>query len=586
MLIISKPFIPAEDMKFDKVGHFNYKSRTKHKKTGPYGIIILKDRVRKLPKDFSKISDHVKTYLTYSAFFDRIASIEEIRHDLHCINLDEALYILSQLTLMEENSKVRLRNQLKQSVTTNDLDYLNTLEPFDVSNLMYTMKWFIAYGTKNAITSFNNGYDNVFNVFLTVLKITDYMVESIDGYIDVQDVVLKSSLLLRDTQLDRALIRQHMIFEEIARDRERFAPKDFVDIHSAFEEKYGYSISQYISVTFTLNIDCIKGRLLEDIINDTEWGINPDIFFDKVSIKTTALSIFNDLIVDPLDLRQWARNTINNPYDFEAMLVNPMFLFKNRAYPFSPGNMNSVLFEGLYFKIRNCYDQKDRSFLDFYGRLFEAYVSDLLKAAVRDAKITGYQFIEEFTYGKQNNRSSDAYILLGKSLLIIECKGGKIRKQTKLEADGKTSRGDFEKYVMDPILQVSTTYSEIKKNDPNTFEKVKKAFVLSVSSHSFPRLPRYIALIDDPDWKKNLNPIIKEFDYLGINEIEIVAYIINKLDSSIFSFIQTKRRVDDFTPYANYYYRKYGKIKRTDSQDKKLKEVLNIIKKNIFSEKD
>ncbi|MCM3257025.1 hypothetical protein M3664_04420 [Paenibacillus lautus] len=536
-----------------------------------------------MSKNFSKISNHVKTYATYSEFFNRKASIDEIYNDLRSINLEEALFILSGFTIWNMRSKQYLKEILIPLISTDDLDYLNSVEAFDVSNLMYTMKWFIAYGTRSPIQGFNNDFSNLVNVYLTVLKITDYMVDSINGYSDVQEVILKSSLFLRDSQLDRALIRQHVIFEEIARDRNRFTPKSFLDIHGAFEEKYGYTISQYISVVFTLNMDCIKGLDLDDIRNDTEWGINPSSFFDKVSIKNTALSIYKDIVIDPLNLREWAKNTLENPYDFEAMLLHPMFSYKNKAYPFSPGNMNSVLFEGLYFKIRNCYDQKDQSFHRFYGLLFESYVSNLLKDAVEKAKIKGYKFIEEFKYGKQNNLSSDAYILLGKSLLIIECKAGKIRKETKLEADEETSKGDFEKYVMKPITQASNAYTDVIKNQPNFFGKVKKVFILAVSSHSFPRLPRFIALMDDPEWEKNLDPIVKEYDFLGINEIELMAYIISNHDSSVFRFIETKKRADDFTPYQNYYYRKYGEIKKSDLLTEAFWKAQKNIRRILFS---
>ncbi|WP_028595393.1 hypothetical protein [Paenibacillus assamensis] len=472
-----------------------------------------------------------------------------------------------------------IKNILKKYVV--DKEFIEDSEPFDLINLMYTMKWFIAHGTRQPYYSFSNDFPNSFNVFLIVLKLQDYLEIYMDKGDDVENLILQSLLFTRDTHIDRSLIRQHILFEELSRDINRFDPKEYIDIHRVFNEKYGYTISEYISTIIVLNSICINERTLEEVMGQTDWGIDPELYFDNTLMKDRALLVFDDLCVDPITLKNWAKSTLNNPYDFEPLLINPMFKSKKLAYPNSPGNMNAVIFDGLFFKIRNCFDLKDESFFRFFGRLFEHYISDLLKTAVDEAKINTYKFIEEFKYGRENKLSSDAYILLGKSLLIIECKSGRIRKETKIAADEITAKKDFQKFVINPIKQANKVYTEIIRLEPQIFEGVNKVFILSVSSHSFPKVPKFNNKISDKQWQKKLHSTIKQVDYLGILEIELIAYIIKNMDESIFKFIQTKKMYDEYIPYTNYYNQKYGEIKRMNNQNQKLKEVFENVKTTL-----
>lgn len=531
-----------------------------------------------MSKGFSSIFSHMKTYLSYSEVFGAKYPLEEVKQDIKRINLDEALIILSMFSVLDKESMGLLKNKLLPFVR--DKEFIESFEVFDVSNLMYAMKWFIAYGLRNPYYKFENRFDKPFNVFLTVLKITDYMIENIDKYEDVQDVVLKGALFHRSTEIDKSLLRQHIMFEELAREVDRFEENEFIDIHQIFEEKFGYTIAEYVATSFSLNLHCIKGCSYKDVVEGKDWGVKPDLFFEKVSIKDKALDIYQDLFIDPLELKNWARKTIKNPYDFEPLLVRPIFVSGNKAYPSSPGNMNAVIFDGLFFKIRSCFGARDTSFFEFFGRLFEMYVSDMLQAAVDASRNSSYKFIDEFSYGRNlSNRSSDAYIQLGNSLLIVECKSGRIRKETKIEADVKTTEEDFRKYVMMPIMQANRAYSEIIDQMPEKFGASNKVFILSVSYQSFPRLPKYNGLINDQNWQKDLNPNVEQFDYSGLMDIEIIAYIIENLDLSIFKFIHTKITKEEFVPYPNYFHSKFGEIRRLKSHSKKLEEIFDTMTK-------
>ncbi|MED3648669.1 hypothetical protein P4475_18025, partial [Halalkalibacterium halodurans] len=486
-----------------------------------------------MDKDFARLNHVIKSYLTYSEIFGTIASVEEIQSDLRKISLDKALVILSQLSMLDEGSMEELKVKLLPFIK--DTQYINSYVPFEINNILYTMKWFIAYGTFSPYYNFDNDFDDVFNVFLIVLKVSDHMERYIDETEDVEDTVLKSSLFLRGTDIDRSLLRQHIMFQEIARKSQFFNEKDYIDIHSSFEATYGYTIQEYVSVLMGLNRDCISKISLEKIRRGASWGITPEKYFEITTIKEEAVKICDELSIEPLHLRGWARETIKNPYDYERMLAKPVLRIGSNYIVSSPSYMNALVFEGLFYKIARCF--KGNIFFEFYGKLFEKYVAELIQSSVKNSKISSYHYIGEFYYGKDNKASSDSYVKLGKSLLILECKGGRISKNTKIDADEAATLEDFQKYVMKPLKQANDTYEKILKINPKQFQGVKKVFLNAISSHSFPRVPRYEKLLEDEEFKNKLHDHIKYYDYLGIYDIEILAYVIENFDISVFSFL-------------------------------------------------
>ena len=124
---------------------------------------------------------------------------------------------------------------------------------------------------------------------------------------------------------------------------------------------------------------------------------------------------------------------------------------------------------------------------------------------------------------------------MGKTLLIIECKGGRIRKETKVTADPNISTKDFEKYVMRPIKQANDAYEEILK-DSEIFKDVNKVYILSVSLQSFPRIPKYHELLSREEFINSLHPTVKFFDYIGLSELELIAYIIETRKNQFLKF--------------------------------------------------
>lgn len=525
-------------------------------------------------KQFSRISNHMRTWLSWSHIYGQKASKDEIMEDINSIDIEDALSILAKFSVLESDSKAILIKTLQPFMTNNTL-LENVVEPFDLTNLLYCSKWILAYGSKRS--DYQGKFQKHFHIFLLVLKISDYMIDSLDNENEIQEQVLKGWLFNRSGELDRALIRQHVMFEKIARNKSLFEDNEFLDIHETFENYYGYTISDYVSVLFALHQPCVVELNLKDVFTDINWGIDRKSYFNNSKNRAISEQITKEVTCDISTLRHWARETISNPYDYELLLSKPIFKAHNKLFPFSPGILNTTIFDGLCFKLNKACADENKSFFTFFGRLFELYVSTVLQESIKDSNHISYSFIDEFSFDNEQKRSSDAYVLLGKSLLIIECKGGRLRKETKILAQQDFSEKDYVKYAIKPIEQANTAYKLILEESPVQFSKANKAFVLSVSLQAFPKVPMYNMTLES-----QLHPNIKGTDYIGISDLELLAYIINYHEFTVFKFIKNKKRLDEYVPYPNYYYNKYGLIKRTLFLDRMLDEATTNIRKTLF----
>ncbi|MED3444676.1 hypothetical protein P4483_12240 [Bacillus thuringiensis] len=531
---------------------------------------------------YPQFRSYMKSHLTYSQISGIKPTIEEIKKDILSIDLDTALIILSKLSVLSRAGKEKLKLKLKPLTKVLDLDIEAIIEPYDLTNIMYTIKWFLAYGENRPTYEYNEPYPEFLHVFLTLLKITDYMVESIDNYDKAEDFIFKSSLFNRDAEVDKALVRQEIMFNILAMDKTIFEGKEknYIDINEIFEKNYGYTLIQYVSTLFALNTPCIKELCLDDIITSNNWGIDITTFFNSVADRQTALKITEEISIDVSSLKKWALRTINSPFDNEEILATPLFKSKTKVYPFSPSYMAIVMFEGLSFKINKCCRKEKKDYFTFFGKIFESYVSRILEKAINDAKIKGYTYMREFKFGKENKDSSDAYILLGKTLLIIECKSGSIKKEAKTQADSTISNKAFQKYALSPIKQANDAFEAIL-NESTIFDNIKKVYILSVSLQSFPRITKYHKLLKEEDFVSTLNPKVKFVDYIGLSELELIANILNNHNKSVFKILNHKKQYNEYLPYQHYYYQKYGNIRRTDYMTRELKITFEKIK-NTF----
>lgn len=503
-----------------------------------------------MDKKFKNSFGNTGFFLTYSDVFEIVPSRREVINDIRKIELKKALSIIAKFALCDENERKSLANSLKSSIRNPILlKFIERVHIFDILNLNFSIKMFASYGTETPISKFENTHGDTWNVFMTILKISDLIKDNLKDEIELQQTLQKVQLLNRNTHYEITLARYQIFFEEIAKDASLFE-SGYIDLDKVFEENYGYTMLEYITVITSL-ISCLKNSENTNAFSEQLLGIHTD-YFKETAINESSQRVLFDLTTDLPTLRGNAMQSLENIYDNEFLLNKPLFLYDNHYVAFSPILLDLNLFDSLCFKLQRACSNHKQDFFSFFGKLFEIYVERILINAISNSSIP-YEFIPEFKYYKEN-RSSDSYIKLGKKLLIIECKGGRITRNAKILADIDDTVKNFKKYAISPINQANKAYQNILNYLPDKFGKTNNVFILSVSLQRFPKLPMY-----HENLKLSLNPLhstVSFYDYIGLADLEIIATQIENSNKTLFQFLNNKKVYKEYHTYENTYYNK------------------------------
>lgn len=493
-------------------------------------------------------------FITYSDLFNRKPKVEEVVEDIRKIELKKALTIISNYNLYTDEQKRELTKRLHPFISTPFiLENINLTHVFDILNLTYSLKMFLAYGTEKPVNKFDNTFDDFWNVLMTIFKISDLMEDSLADDIQVQQTFQKLLLINRDRSFLPTLARQQLFFEEISKNRLLFG-NEFVDIHTYFEAEYGYTIRDYLSVLASV---CANIESRTQGFEDKKLiGVSVD-YFKTTKKQDIAQAIFSDLTANLSVLKKQANQSLANIYDNEFLISKPFFKYDNHYVLFSLPLLNLGLFDSLCFKLQRVCQKNKKDFFTFFGRLFEKYVEFILDDVTKKAKGISYAFTPEYKYTPGKD-SSDAYIRLGNNLLIIECKGGRITKEAKVNADLTDTEDKFQKYVIEPIKQANEAFENILKIDRKKFYGVKKVYILSVALQRFPKLPMYHERLESE--LQGLHPTIVHYDYMSLLDLEVIAAYIEKQKKSVFKFIENKKYYHEYLSYEHYYAKKYGEV--------------------------
>jgi hypothetical protein len=478
--------------------------------------------------------------------------LNEVIEDIRKIELKKALTIISNYSLYDDEQDKDLVKRMNPFIDKPDvLEGIERAYLFDFLNLNYSLKMFLAYGLENPVNKFSDELGDFWHVLMTIMKISDLIEDDLADDVQLQQTIQKMWLVNREKTFMSTLARQQLFFENISTNPSMFG-NEFINIHQYFEDEYGYTIQEYISILTTV---CAKIETTNLNFEEQKLTGIPVDYFSTINKREVAEKIIYSLTSDLTELKAQAKRSLNNFYDNEYLINSPFFEYDGHYVLFSPPLLNLGLFDGLCFKMQKICSKYKKDFFTFFGRLFEKYVEFILSDAIQKASIP-YQFIPEYQYATGKD-SSDSYIKLGKNLLIIECKGGRITKNTKINADLKDTEENFLKYVVNPINQANAAYTDILKSDPDKFSDVKKVYIFSVGLQRFPKLPMYHERLRN---ELVLHRQIKHCDYVSLFDLEVIATYIERQKKSLFKLIDSKNNYFEYYPYDQYYAKRYGEV--------------------------
>lgn len=238
--------------------------------------------------------------------------------------------------------------------------------------------------------------------------------------------------------------------------------------------------------------------------------------------------------------------------------------------------LRNAFFEKIFWLIRDCYPKDDSRAMAFFGRLFEKYIQDLTKEASKGE----YVYIGEFAYGKNNKKSSDAYIRKDNSLLVVEAKGFSVLLDcmTKNESVEKNNNRMFAK----PIIQADACLDTVIGYKPE-FTQIEDAYIISVTMDNINAVPDYYNEVHKSVEEKKKCSKTKYYFNLNIEEYEMLMNLVEQ-QKDIFSLLKEYYENEKLKPFSNYLLAKYPKTGMTMFMETLYQEASEKMKDMLFEE--
>ncbi|WP_461672521.1 hypothetical protein [Priestia megaterium] len=510
--------------------------------------------------NYEAIRKAAKPFMTYSQIFGKDPKKDDLISLIEESNLEKMLTILSQFCALDEKATENLKNvylnffeeMLGMNINKNKDTIL-----FAPQATLYMFKWLLAYGeSKNNIGEITP--DDIHLALNLHLKIADFLPKEIE----MDDFLFHVLSFTKFSNDGGELARAFYIYTELAKQKELYGEKEFVDFNADFHKKNGYTIEQYIAVTFAL----LTLVLPQPVAFNTSWIKHKEKFFSKTKLKEVAPKIIEDMSLSVQEAKQFSKDTINNSWNYLKFLEKPLLKLNEEEFiPFNYDVLSNGLFHGLFHKIRKCYDPKDQSFLDFFGRPFEKYIEIVVSKALETSRLN-YEYIPEFNYGgKETKLSSDLYLRLNKDLIIIEAKSARPTINATIQGDKQSIERDLNKLYVKPILQADKAFKEILSSDFSCkFEGVENIYIIAVNINNFPSVPSFYEKVDK-SLEGKLHPNVKGYFNFSITDVEAMCYLISRKGKKppIFKILNNKFKSPEVQSFSWFLEHSHMPIKRS-----------------------
>lgn len=441
--------------------------------------------------------------------------------------------------------------------------------------LLILLKKVVIYGNYKSLNSIDYviNDDDYRKVIMLQLLVVDEVSQKNKLDFDADHFIYASYHLNHQRRFANEFMRMYNMMECLSVDKQNFDEdirKEYRDYYCDFTSKYGITPTEFSSLLFwELHYYFSEKNALSKSVC---WR-NIDLIYNSAKKKDTISKVIDILKIEPLELKEWAKETEMNEWDFSYFYSYPFISNGESEYiSISDVTLINSFFEKMFWLIRDCYPEKDSRAMSFFGRLFERYIQNATRDACKDA----YKYIDEFKVPikKKNRKSSDAYIRKGDNLLIVEAKGFSVlvdcmAKNERIEDNNK-------KLFIDPVLQADNFFDEFgDKNEE--FKGVKNAFVISVTLDNINAVPNYYNAIHKEISNNKKSELIKYFFNFSIEEYEMLLYLIEK-GEDIFLVLHNYFTTESLSPFSNYLEEAFGNINMTDFMEQYYKMAIDKMK--------
>lgn len=372
-------------------------------------------------------------------------------------------------------------------------------------------------------------------------------------------------------------LRMYYMMEKISRDINNFdidIQNEYRDYYSAFTEKYHFTPTQYSSLLF-LELRTYYNE--ENRLTYSTMWRNIEKVYGKMKKKELINKVIGVLSQQVKDYSIWAEKSETQEWNFSKFFEFPFIKDSKGNYiSICDNTLINAFFEKIFWLIRDCYAQDDSRAMAFFGRLFEKYIQNLTKEAAKE----NYIYIDEFSYGKNNKKSSDAYIRKNNNLLAIEVKGFSvlIDCMTKNEKVEKNNN----KMFASPIIQADNCLASVIGNKVE-FTGIEEAYIISVTMDNINAVPDYYNEIYKKIETEKKCEKTKYYFNFNIEEYEMLMYLVEQ-QQDIFCLLKEYYENEKLKPFINYLLEKYPKIGMTSFMEMLYQEASEKMKDMLYEE--
>lgn len=314
---------------------------------------------------------------------------------------------------------------------------------------------------------------------------------------------------------------------------------------SIFNEKYGFELKDYIYIIYTTVKKFYKLPPFDYFspYNTSKWKISAHDS-DYINVDSNLVRKVLDSISICID-----NNSVSDDNPRDTLIFNnrPLLKLVDEKYiPIDGKLLEDTLFHNAFYKFL---DLKIDNFQSYFGTAFENYASTL---ASNCCKLHGgYEFIPEFKYNKNQNKSPDAIIYNPKlnSALVIEVKSAKYLHSLLVRDDNNKSFDEtVKKLLSDPWKQALQSISDIVKlKIDNRLNNETSLYFLNVTMNDIAIYPANINI------EINGTDVTNRFYSMNIEAFEVFMEILSKKSDFCFaSFLNGFNKFRNKLSMKNY----------------------------------
>lgn len=448
-----------------------------------------------------------------------------------------------------------------------------------VQMLFILLKKIIVYGNYETMEQTDYQIDK--EDYKTIIKLQLLVAEEVSNKhkieMDIDHFLYSTYHLNFQRNVANEFLRMYYMMEIVSKEHSNFdvdVQREYRDYYKDFTEKYGFTPTEYSSLLFWQLEEYysgINGLTYKSIWKSIETNYGEGDISDSAKKIIAALSKLID------DYKQWAEESEDREWDFSEFFSTPFIKDINGKFvSLSDITLRNAFFEKIFWLIRDCYPVEDSRAMAFFGRLYEKYIQDITKDAAKEE----FTYIDEFVYmdGREEKKSSDAYIRRGNDLLVVEAKGFSVLLDCMTKNESVEANNN--KLFVKPVLQADKSLSAVF-DEKLEFAGVETAYIVSVTMDNINAVPNYYNAIHKEIMDKKRSDKVKYFFNFSIEEYEMLMVLMEK-QVDFFTLLKEYYEKDKLKPFGTYLHDRYSDIGMTTFMKNIYEEASDSMKKILF----